>query len=233
MPIVPAALRPRPHARRDNPARVFVLEDHDVVRRGIIEALDAAPDLRVVAHAATVSQARVALATAPADVAVIDIRLPDGNGLEYCRELHGHIPDLRVVIFSSIDDRVSRLAAAIAGARAYLPKTADARTLTATIHAVAAGTNLLAADIAAARAALCVDTLTADLGPLTTREGAVRDLLLIGRTNHEIAEILHLSDVNVRGDIAMILTKTLHHPGGSDTTHNNRRRRRRLTPAGR
>lgn len=118
---------------------VLVLDDHDLMRRGIVATLDAAPDFEVVAEAASARQAVARADATHPDLAVLDMRLPDGDGASVCRTIRQLSPGTRCVVVCSIDDDAARRAAADAGAAAFLPKSIAARELVAALESVAAG----------------------------------------------------------------------------------------------
>ncbi|MGN6607302.1 MAG: response regulator transcription factor [Jatrophihabitans sp.] len=205
----PAPDQPAAPAR---PARVLVVEARDADRRRTVELLTAA-GLVVAAEANGLVAARHALAAHSADVALVDIRLPDGSGLELCRALRAADPALRVIVRTEHDDRVTRVAAAVAGASGYLVHPADGTALEVAVRDVAAGGSLLEAERAAARRLLGDGSIDhSALGPLTERERTVRVLLLRGHSDAAIAELLGVDERSVRADVALLLTKLLLAP---------------------
>jgi DNA-binding NarL/FixJ family response regulator len=208
----------------DGTVGVLVVEDGVTARSRTIDSLASAAGLVVVGAVGTLAAARAQLRDAAADrvaVALVDVRLPDGNGLELCRELRARHPGLRVLIFTDHDDQASRLAAAVAGASGYLLKDAPASAVTDAVRDVAAGCSFLEAETAAARRLLGRGSFDHSvLGPLTDRERTVRVLLLRGHSDAAIARLLEVDERTVRADVAMLLTKLLTAPG--------RGRRRRL-----
>lgn len=129
---------------------VFLVDDHEVVRRGIADLLTADPDLTVVGEAASYSQAMARVPALKPDVAVLDVRLPDGNGIELCRELHSLMPELHCLILTSFTDDQAMLDAILAGASGYVVKDIRGMELTQAVHDVGAGKSLLDSRAAAA-----------------------------------------------------------------------------------
>jgi DNA-binding NarL/FixJ family response regulator len=206
-----------------------LVEDHEPVRRHVIALLEQAVETTVVGSAASLRQAKTALPAAHAHIAILDVRLPDGSGLEYCRELHSTHPDISCIMFTSHDDEAAMLAAAIAGAAGYVLKDmAASSALMAAIQDVAAGKRLLDTYRQAAwRALETASAREGPLGPLTAQETAVRDLLLQGHSNAEITNMLQVKESTVRADLASLLAKTLSVPPEPARVGFSRRRRRR------
>src|SRR3954468_4727764 len=125
------------------PIRVFLLDDHEVVRQGLLRLIDADPDMTVVGEAATVAEALVRAPMAKADVALLDVRLPDGSGVEVCRELSSGEDLLRCLMLTSHEDDEALLAAITAGAAGYVLKEIRGPQLLDSIRLVAAGKSLL------------------------------------------------------------------------------------------
>jgi two-component system response regulator DevR len=194
----------------------------------VVAILEQAPGVTVAGCAANLAQARVSLPAAEPDVAVLDVRLPDGSGLEYCREVRSASSDIACIMFTTHDDDTAMVAAAIAGAAGYVLKDMTAGpALLAAIDAVAAGRTMLTAQAAAARQALeAVAQAQGPLGAITAREDAIRELLLADCTNQEISRRLHLSDATVRAGVASLLAKTLALPPGPAARGGRRRRDR-------
>ncbi|MGW8555811.1 response regulator [Streptomyces tubercidicus] len=194
------------------PIRVFLLDDHEVVRRGVRDLLDAEPDIEVVGDAGTAGQA---LAHGPAlgpDVAVLDVRLPDGDGISVCRELRSRLPGLVCLTLTSFDDDEALLDAIMAGAAGYVLKEIKGSDLVAAVRTVAAGRSLLDPTSTARLmdglrgVDTGVDTGEADaLSGLTPRDGEVLGLIGAGLTNRQIARRLHLSEETVKSHISGLL----------------------------
>jgi two-component system, NarL family, response regulator DevR len=188
--------------------RVFLLDDHEVVRRGVRELLETADDIAVVGEAATATDAVArAVATSP-DVAVLDVRLPDGNGIEVCRDLRSLLPDVRCVMLTSFTDDEALFDAIMAGASGYVLKEVRGAELIDSIRSVAAGHSLLD-PLATARVLERIrnpprDALTATLSP---QESAILDHLADGHTNREIAAEMFLAEKTVKNYVSNLLGK--------------------------
>ncbi|MGW1894325.1 response regulator [Streptomyces sp. NPDC002004] len=206
-----AATPTTPAGASGAPIRVFVLDDHEVVRRGLHDLLDAEPDIEVVGEAGTAEQA---LARGPAlrpDVAVLDVRLPDGDGITVCRELRSHIPGLACLMLTSFDDEDALLDAIMAGASGYVLKQIKGSDLLSAVRTVATGQSMLdpATTARLMRSLRGPEARTEDerLATLSERERAVLDLIGDGLTNREIGRKLYLSEKTVKNHISRLLAK--------------------------
>ncbi|MGN6331545.1 MAG: response regulator [Motilibacteraceae bacterium] len=188
--------------------RVFLLDDHEVVRRGLKDLLEAEPDLQVVAQAATAAEARALMPTLEADVAVLDGRLPDGSGIDVCRELRSHHAGIRALILTSYDDEEALFSAIMAGASGYLLKQVRGNDLVEAIRQVAAGQSLLDPAVTM-RVLRRVRGEPQDdrLAGLTERERTVLMLVADGLTNRQIAEHLDLAEKTVKNHVSSLLAK--------------------------
>ncbi|WP_028051277.1 response regulator transcription factor [Cellulomonas sp. URHD0024] len=189
--------------------RVFLLDDHEVVRQGLLRLIDADPDMSVVGEASTVAEALVRAPVAKADVALLDVRLPDGSGVEVCRELSSSDSGLRCLMLTSYEDDEALLAAITAGAAGYVLKEIRGPQLLDSIRAVAAGRSL----IDPATKARVLERVResqghdARLDLLTPQESAVLDLIGEGLTNREIAGKMFLAEKTVKNYISSLLAK--------------------------
>ncbi|AOW92653.1 DNA-binding response regulator [Rhodococcus sp. WMMA185] len=189
---------------------VFLVDDHEVVRRGIADLLGADPDLTVIGEAASYSQAMARVPALKPDVAILDVRLPDGNGIELCRELQSTVPDLRCLIMTSFMDDQAMLDAILAGASGYVVKDIRGMELAEAVHDVGAGKSLLdsrAAD--ALRAKIRADSSEREgmFGHLTNQERTLLALLGEGLTNRQIAARMFLAEKTVKNYVSRLLTK--------------------------
>ncbi len=188
---------------------VFLVDDHEVVRRGLIDLLGADPDLQVIGEAGSVAEALVQIPTVRPDVAVLDVRLPDGNGIELCRELLSRLPDLRCLMLTSFTSDEAMLDAILAGASGYVVKDIKGLELAAAIKDVGAGRSLLdnrAASVLMAKlrgAAEKEDPLSG----LTEQERVLLDLLGEGLTNKQIAARMFLAEKTVKNYVSRLLAK--------------------------
>lgn len=194
------------------PIRVFLLDDHDVVRRGLRDLLEDEPDIRVAGEAATAAEA---VARGPAlrpDVAVLDVRLPDGDGIAVCRELRSRMPGLPCLMLTSFDDDEALLDAILAGAAGYVLKQIKNSDLVAAVRTVASGQSMLDP----ATTGRLLDSLrgepedSGEQGPLADLAPREREILALigdGLTNREIGDRLYLSEKTVKNNISRLLSK--------------------------
>ena len=191
--------------------RLLVVDDHEVVRQGLVALLDRRDGFEVVAQAGTVAesidQARLHLP----DIVVMDVRLPDGSGIEACREIRAELPATRVIMLTSYPDEEAVLSAIIAGAAGYLLKQIRARDLVAALETVGRGESLLDPAVTEnvleriRRMASGADT--DELSALTAQERKILTLVAEGQTNKEIAAAVFLSDKTVKNYVSSILSK--------------------------
>lgn len=189
--------------------RVFLLDDHEVVRRGVRDLLEAAGDLEVVGEAGTADEAlRRVPATRP-DVAVLDVRLPDGSGIDVCRELRAANPELRCLMLTSFNEDEALLDAIVAGASGYVLKEVRGGDIVESVRRVARGETLLD-PLATARV---IERLrnppeTDDpLAALSPQERRILTLLADGLTNRQIAEQMYLAEKTVKNYVSNLLAK--------------------------
>jgi two-component system, NarL family, response regulator DevR len=189
--------------------RVFLLDDHEMVRRGLRELLDAEDDLSVVGDAGTAEEAMTGVPSTRPDVAVLDVRLPDGDGVEVCRDLRSAMPELKCLMLTSYADDEALLSAIVAGASGYVLKQIRGPELVTAVRRVAAGESLL--DAALKRQTM--DRLREKatdrrLARLTLQERNVLELVVEGKTNRQIAEELSLSEKTIKNYMSSLLSKT-------------------------
>jgi DNA-binding NarL/FixJ family response regulator len=192
----------------DSPIRVFLLDDHEIVRRGVRELLEAEADIEVVGEAGTAAEALARVPASKPDVAVLDVRLPDGDGVSVCRELRSDHPDLKCLMLTSFADDEALFDAIMAGASGYVLKQIRGNDLVGAIRTVAAGGSLLDPRAAAAvmermRAPKAVDPLAS----LTDQERRILDLIGEGLTNRQIAERMFLAEKTVKNYVSNLLAK--------------------------
>jgi len=192
---------------------VFVLDDHEIVRQGLLRLIDAQPDMTVVGEASTAGEALARAPLVGADVAVLDVRLPDGNGVEVCRELRSRLPDLRCLMLTSFADDEALLDAITAGASGYVLKEIRGVDLVGSIRSVAAGRSLLDPGTSARVLERLRRAQQQDgrLDLLTTQESAVLDLIGQGLTNREIADRMFLAEKTVKNYVSSLLAKIQVH----------------------
>jgi len=193
----------------DRVYRVFLVDDHEVVRRGLIDLLGADPELDVIGEAGSVSAALAQIPALRPDVAVLDVRLPDGSGIELCRDLLSRLPDLRCLMLTSYTSDEAMLDAILAGASGYVVKDIKGMELAKAIKEVGAGRSLLDNRAAAAlMAKLRGAAERADpLAGLTEQEKVLLGLLGEGLTNKQIAARMFLAEKTVKNYVSRLLAK--------------------------
>lgn len=189
--------------------RVFLVDDHEVVRRGVADLLEAEPDLEVVGEAGTASEAMARVPALRPDVVVLDVRLPDGDGVTVCRELRSRMPDLACLMLTSFDDDEALYDAILAGAAGFVLKQVRGTALVEAIRTVAAGGSTLdplAAQHVMARMRAQA-THTDPLAGLTAQEQKVLALIGQGLTNRQIGAELFLAEKTVKNYVSSLLAK--------------------------
>ncbi|MEO5884828.1 MAG: response regulator transcription factor [Candidatus Limnocylindrales bacterium] len=191
--------------------RLLVVDDHEVVRQGLVALLDRREGFQVVAEAGTVAEAIEAARRFQPDIVVMDVRLPDGSGVEACREIRSELPDTKVVMLTSYPDEEAVLSAIVAGASGYLLKQIRARDLMTALETVGRGGSLL--DPAVTEKVLerirriATGGQSDELSALTAQERRILLLVAEGKTNKEIAGEIYLSDKTVKNYVSSILSK--------------------------
>ena len=189
--------------------RVFLLDDHEVVRRGLRELFEAEDDLTVVGEGATAQEALARVPASKPDVAVLDVRLPDGDGVEVCRDLRSAMPDLKCLMLTSYADDEALFSAILAGASGYVLKQIRGSDLVSAVRRVAAGESLL--DPSLTRQVM--ERLRGEnvederLARLTTQERKILELIADGKTNRQIADELFLAEKTVKNYVSNLLSK--------------------------
>ncbi|MET8572545.1 response regulator transcription factor [Streptomyces sp. NPDC004783] len=196
--------------REDRKIRVFLLDDHEVVRRGVHELLAQEADMEVVGEAGTAADALARVPATRPDVAVLDVRLPDGSGVEVCREIRSRDESVRCLMLTSFADDEALFDAIMAGASGYVLKDIRGAELLAAVRDVAGGRSLL--DPAAT--ARVLERLRAGgargderLAGLTDQERRILELIGEGLTNRAIGERLHLAEKTIKNYVSSLLAK--------------------------
>jgi len=188
---------------------VFLLDDHEIVRRGVRELLEAGGDMEVVGEAGTAEEALARIPATRPQVAVLDVRLPDGNGVEVCREVRSRHPEVQCLMLTSFSDDEALMDAIMAGAAGYVLKQIRGNDLAEAIRRVAKGESLL--DPAVTRRVLdrLRNPAPADdrLAQLTEQERRILDLIARGMTNRQIGNELHLAEKTVKNYVSNLLAK--------------------------
>ena len=189
--------------------RVFLVDDHEVVRAGLRSLLDAGEDLEVVGEAGTVADALVRIPLAHPDVAILDVRLPDGSGIEVCRHVRSEHPEVACLMLTSYADDEALLAAVMAGAAGYVLKQVGGTDIVADVRKVAAGGSLLDPKLTER----VLDRIRRGpqedkrLASLTPQERRILDHIAEGKTNRQIGEELFLAEKTVKNYVSNLLAK--------------------------
>ncbi len=193
------------------PLRLLIVDDHEVVREGLVSLLDRRPGFQVVAQAGTVAEALAEARRHRPDLVVMDVRLPDGSGVEACRDIRSEMPDTKVVMLTSYPDEEAVLSAIVAGASGYLLKQVRARDLVSALEIVGNGGSLLDPAVTERVLERIRRVATSDepdeLAGLTKQERRILALVAEGQTNKEIAAEVFLSDKTVKNYVSSILSK--------------------------
>ncbi len=205
-PVVETTRTP---AGATDPIRVFLLDDHEIVRRGIKELLESEGDLVVVGESGLAEEAVRRIPALRPDVAILDGRLPDGSGIDVCREVRSQDPDIKALILTSYDDDEALFAAIMAGAAGYILKQVRGTDLVDTVRRVAAGQSMLDPAVTAqvlerVRSGPPVDK---ELEQLTEQELKILELIGEGLTNRQIAERIFLAEKTVKNYVSSMLSK--------------------------
>jgi two-component system response regulator DevR len=196
---------------REGELKVMIVDDHEVVREGLRSLLNRRSGMRVVAEAGTVARAvELALKERP-NVVVMDVRLPDGSGVEACREIRAQLPDTRLIMLTSYADDEAVFASILAGASAYLLKQTRGQQLAEAVEAVARGESLLDPQVTRRVMDQMRNMASQPHGDkhsqLTEQEYKILTLIAEGKTNREIAAEIYLSDKTVKNYVSSILSK--------------------------
>ncbi|QBJ94618.1 response regulator transcription factor [Rhodococcus sp. ABRD24] len=186
---------------------VFLVDDHEVVRRGLAELIEEDDEMEVVGQAENRAQALARIPALRPDVALLDVRLPDGNGIDLCRLLRGRLPDLRCLVVTSFRDEQAMRDAAAAGAMGYVVKDVRGMQLVQAVREVGAGRSLLAAHTAVSRVRAGPTRGGGVLADLTEQERRLLALLGEGLTNRQIAARMFLAEKTVKNYVSRLLAK--------------------------
>jgi two-component system response regulator DevR len=192
-----------------NAVRVFLLDDHEIVRRGVKELLEAEGDLEVVGEAGTAAEALARIPPTRPDVAVLDVRLPDGDGVEVCREIRSAHPEIQCLMLTSFADDEALFQAIMAGASGYVLKQIKGADVVEAVRRVADGQSLLDPSVTSR----VLERLHADpeedelLARLSPQERNILRLIADGLTNRQIAARVHLAEKTVKNYVSNLLAK--------------------------
>lgn len=191
----------------ETPITVVVVDDHDIVRRGLIDLLEASGELEVVGQAGTVAEAKTVLGRTRPSLAVLDVRLPDGTGLDVARFVADEAPDTRVVMLTSFSDDQAMVDAAAAGAKAYLLKEVQGTAIVDSLLAVAGGATLLDKAMVRLAKGRLGRSEVAIPDSLSPQERRIFELIGDGMSNREIAGELFLAEKTVKNYTSNLLAK--------------------------
>jgi len=214
--------------------RVFLLDDHEVVRRGVREMLESGGDLVVAGEAGTADEALRRIPAVRPDVAVLDVRLPDGNGVEVCREIRSRHPEVQCLMLTSFADDEALFNSIMAGASGYVLKQVRGSDLVDSVRRVAAGQSLLDPRVTSRVLERIRRGPDEDQGGvhLTDQEHQLLDLLAEGLTNRQIGERMYLAEKTVKNYVSNLLMKLGMHRRTEAAVYGARIADRRRTPPG-
>ncbi|UJH69366.1 response regulator transcription factor [Ornithinimicrobium sp. INDO-MA30-4] len=192
-----------------HPIRIYLLDDHELVRRGLRDLLSVEPDMEIVGESGSAVRALAQIPSLRPDVAVLDARLPDGSGIEVCRDVRAQAPDVNALILTSYDDHDAHFASIIAGASGFVLKQISGSGLVDSIRLVASGKSLLEP----AESARVLDRMQHgdpernQFNVLSPQEKRVLELIAEGLTNRQIGDRLHLAEKTIKNYVSSILAK--------------------------
>jgi DNA-binding NarL/FixJ family response regulator len=202
---------PQPgQAPEDSPRiRVFLLDDHEIVRMGVRDLLEAEPDITVIGEAGTAASALARIPALRPDVAILDVRLPDGDGVSVCREIRSRLPHLACLMLTSFSDDEALFDAIMAGAAGYVLKQIRGTDLVGAVRTVAAGRSLLDPEAASRVMHRMRDQAgrTDPLSGLTDQERRILELIGEGLTNRQIGDRLSLAEKTVKNYVSALFAK--------------------------
>lgn len=191
------------------PIRVFLLDDHEVVRRGVAALLSAEDDIEIVGEAGTAQQALARIPASRPDVAVLDVRLPDGDGVSVCREVRSQLPNVACLMLTSFEDEDALFDAVMAGAAGYVLKQIHGSDLVGAVRTVASGQSLLDPQSTAKMLQRVRDRAARKdpLAALSDQERQILELIGEGLTNRQIGERMFLAEKTVKNYVSNLFTK--------------------------
>ena len=189
--------------------RVFLLDDHEIVRRGVHDLLEAEPDITVIGEAGTAESALARIPALKPDVAILDVRLPDGNGVTVCREIRSKMPDVACLMLTSYGDDEALFDAIMAGAAGYVLKQIRGTDLVGAVRTIASGQSLLDPEAASRVMQRMRDQAQRSdpLAGLTEQERRILELIGEGLTNRQIGERLFLAEKTVKNYVSALFAK--------------------------
>ena len=189
--------------------RILLVDDHEIVRQGIRALVETVEDFEVVGEAGTVEEAVKRVGLDSPDVVVLDVRLPDGSGVEACRDIRSRLPDVKVLMLTSFADEEALMSAIMAGASGFVLKKVNSSELLGAIRKVGEGESLLDTTMTEQLFRRLRDGKSEDpvLARLTDRERSILDLVAEGKTNRQIAEEMFLAEKTVKNYVSNLLSK--------------------------
>jgi DNA-binding NarL/FixJ family response regulator len=189
--------------------KVFLLDDHEIVRRGVRDMLEAEPDITVVGEAGTAESALARIPALRPDVAVLDVRLPDGDGVSVCREIRSRMPEIACLMLTSFGDDEALFDAIMAGAAGYVLKQIRGTDLVGAVRTVAAGESMLDPEAASKVMARMRDQASRKdpLAGLTNQERKILELIGEGLTNRQIGDRMYLAEKTVKNYVSALFAK--------------------------
>jgi DNA-binding NarL/FixJ family response regulator len=189
--------------------KVFLLDDHEIVRRGVKDMLEAEPDITVIGEAGTAESALARIPALRPDVAVLDVRLPDGDGVSVCREIRSRMPEIACLMLTSFGDDEALFDAIMAGAAGYVLKQIRGTDLVGAVRTVASGESMLDPEAASKVMARMRDQATRKdpLAGLTNQERKILELIGEGLTNRQIGERMYLAEKTVKNYVSALFAK--------------------------
>ncbi|SNT53851.1 two component transcriptional regulator, LuxR family [Streptosporangium subroseum] len=189
--------------------RVFLVDDHEVVRRGVAALLESEGDIEVIGEAGTAESAIARIPALRPDVAVLDVRLPDGNGVDVCREVRSRMPELACLMLTSFADDDALFNAVMAGAAGYVLKQIHGSDLVGAVRTVAGGQSLLDPQTTTAMLARLREQAARKdpLSALSEQERRILELIGEGLTNRQIGERMYLAEKTVKNYVSNLLSK--------------------------
>lgn len=199
----------KPTTTSTDPIRVYLLDDHEIVRRGLRELLESEGDIVVVGESGLAGEATRHIPALRPDVAILDGRLPDGSGIDVCREVRSRDPSIAALILTSYDDDDALFAAIMAGAAGYILKQVGGNDFVDTVRRVAAGQSTLDPAVTAQVLDRVRNGARSDpaLGNLTTQEQRILSLIGEGMTNRQMAENMFLAEKTIKNYVSSLLAK--------------------------
>ena len=197
------------HATRTDPIRVYLLDDHEIVRRGIRELLESEGDIVVVGESGSAAEATRHIPALRPDVAILDGRLPDGSGIDVCRDIRSRDPRIAALILTSYDDDEALFSAIMAGAAGYILKQVGGNDFVDSVRRVAAGQSMLDPGVTARVLERVRTGPRSDpaLEQLTTQELRILELIGEGMTNRQMAEAMFLAEKTIKNYVSSMLAK--------------------------